>query len=931
VTTDPVPSSLAVAGFPARVGVGTPGSFTVTARDAGGATLTGYRGTVYLSTTDPRAQIPVSYTFTADDSGTHTFQATLNSLGTQAITATDLADRVRGTQSGILVVPPAPVVTLSPFTPTEGKPFDAAPAFDGTGGRNDYAQVPSALVVGGAITVEAWVKNNNVLAPWARIIDFASGPDTNNIIFGWQGNSGHLYFETHNGTQTNMLVTPDLFPQGQWVHVAAVNDGNGMGFVYINGVPVASGVQMIPATATRTFQYIARSNYGADAFFQGSLQEVQVWTTTRSVTQIQSDMRGLTGAEAGLAAYYPMDEGSGATLFDKTAHHYDATFASTLAGRQPLWVGDSWPGPGKVVATFTGGDSTSRASDFTALITWGDGHTSNGTISPDGHGGFTVTGSNTFAEEGPATPTVRVTDAFQSTGMAQGTATVLDPAVVPRGGFAVLAVAGVASRMQTVATFTDPGGAEAAGDYSAVISWGDNTQSAGTVTGPVGGAFTVQGSHSYAQANSYVVTVTLRHDSAPDAMTSGTALVLAPSFQLVVSGFPSPLTAGNTGRFTVAAQDQLGEPASGYRGTVHFSSSDPLAGLPADYAFTAADGGTRQFDARLVTAGTQSLTATDTANPALAGSQSGVVVRPANHFTVSLSSGQVTAGRAETFTLAILDADGNPVTDYTGTVHFTSSDPQAVLPADYTFTPADRGTHVFGAALRTAGTQTITATDRNFNLITGTSSGITVLPSAVAARFAVGGFPSPVQAGTLADLQVTAYDAYGNVSTGYAGTVTFSSSDRQADLPGDYTFTGSEGGTHTFMVRLKTAGTAMIRVADRANGASGSQGGITVTPGAAASFVLTGITSPVAAGSVVVFTLTAVDAYGNGGAVYVGAVHFSSSDATAYLPADYTFAAGDHGTQTFAVVFNGVGTQTLTAQDTLDPTITGTRGGIVVV
>jgi hypothetical protein len=50
-------------------------------------------------------------------------------------------------------------------------------------------------------------------------------------------------------------------------------------------------------------------------------------------------------------------------------------------------------------------------------------------------------------------------------------------------------------------------------------------------------------------------------------------------------------------------------------------------------------------------------------------------------------------------------------TGYSGTVHFTSSDGAANLPANYTFTGADAGTHTFTVTLRTAGGQTVTATD----------------------------------------------------------------------------------------------------------------------------------------------------------------------------------------------------------------------------
>jgi hypothetical protein len=422
LTEEPV-ARLVVSGLPPRIPGGTPVTFTVTALDSEGERLEDYRGTVYFSSSDPSAQLPPVYTFTSRDRGRHTFTTTINTFGVQSITASDLAARVRGTQSGIQVVPTPPVVTGgTTVTATAGKTLGVAVRFDGA---DDYIQVPSSLVVGGAVTVEAWVKSANVFAPWARVIDFSNGPDTDNIILGWQGGSGRLYWETHQGTQTRQIVAPALFPQNQWVHVAAVNDGNGMGFLYINGVLVASGPQLIPATEPRSEQWVARSAYGGDAFFQGAMEELHVWNTVRSAAQVQMDMTQLTGNEPGLVLYYPLDEGSGSTAFDRTANHYDGTLTSIGAGDQPAWVADPGPGPGRVVATFTSGDPSASASSFTATITWGDGHTSAGTITPNGQGGFFVTGSNTYAAPGTYPISVTVTDAFGGTGTGQSTAQVV--------------------------------------------------------------------------------------------------------------------------------------------------------------------------------------------------------------------------------------------------------------------------------------------------------------------------------------------------------------------------------------------------------------------------------------------------------------------------------------------------------------------------
>ena len=75
------------------------------------------------------------------------------------------------------------------------------------------------------------------------------------------------------------------------------------------------------------------------------------------------------------------------------------------------------------------------------------------------------------------------------------------------------------------------------------------------------------------------------------------------------------------------------------------------------------------------------------------------------------------------FTVTAQDQFNNTATGYAGTVHFTSSDGNATLPADSTLT---NGVGTFNATLKTAGNQTITATDTVTNSITGTSNTITV-------------------------------------------------------------------------------------------------------------------------------------------------------------------------------------------------------------
>ena len=92
------------------------------------------------------------------------------------------------------------------------------------------------------------------------------------------------------------------------------------------------------------------------------------------------------------------------------------------------------------------------------------------------------------------------------------------------------------------------------------------------------------------------------------------------------------------------------------------------------------------------------------------------------HFSVS-GPAFTPSGTSFNFTVSALDASNNTVTSYSGTIHFTSTDPHAQLPPDSTLAS---GSKVFSAKLTTAGSQTITATDKATSAITGSSNSVNV-------------------------------------------------------------------------------------------------------------------------------------------------------------------------------------------------------------
>ena len=190
----------------------------------------------------------------------------------------------------------------------------------------------------------------------------------------------------------------------------------------------------------------------------------------------------------------------------------------------------------------------------------------------------------------------------------------------------------------------------------------------------------------------------------------------------------------------VSALDANNTIVTGYIGTIHFTSSDTQAAyFPQDVTLT---GGSGNFVVTLKTVGTQTITATDSVTSSITGvsgsiavsigAVSGFAITPVALPTFpglpaaypnnpNAPSTFATTGIPVIFSVMAFDAYGNAEPTYNGTVHFTSSDSAAVLPASGTVTG---GVGSFTATLMTPGSQSITAADINTPSITGGSGPI---------------------------------------------------------------------------------------------------------------------------------------------------------------------------------------------------------------
>jgi hypothetical protein len=211
-------------------------------------------------------------------------------------------------------------------------------------------------------------------------------------------------------------------------------------------------------------------------------------------------------------------------------------------------------------------------------------------------------------------------------------------------------------------------------------------------------------------------------------LIAASTAMAATSLEVVL---PDQSTTGVSFAFTVTARTGAAVDTA-YTGTVHFTSSDPSATLPADYTFTPADAGTHTFNATMATSGdlentrNQSITATDTATSSIQGTDVTTVKWAPDVVRRIVIQAPDEVDRTVPFegTVIAWNADYQPVPGYTGTVHFSGST-GLVLPADYTFTPADAGTHTFTFTANRGGHLVIAVTDVSQPQI-GSSDGVHV-------------------------------------------------------------------------------------------------------------------------------------------------------------------------------------------------------------
>lgn len=227
-----------------------------------------------------------------------------------------------------------------PLPSLDGAPAGYALSFDGvddytTAGNGGFGTVADTM------TIELWVR-------------FESGATDQDFVALRTNFESGVRVGIHDGTiavrrvyvDRVLAAAPALPPADVWHHVAYSFDQI-TNALYVDGVLVDA--QVLSTDGRTPNQVWLGSIDGVNALFRGRMDEVRIWSLTRSAAEIQADMKhgpaaGSSGVIDGLLAYWTFDDDrSGGRSADGSGRGNDATLGDGIAQRMPARIPSDAP------------------------------------------------------------------------------------------------------------------------------------------------------------------------------------------------------------------------------------------------------------------------------------------------------------------------------------------------------------------------------------------------------------------------------------------------------------------------------------------------------------------------------------------------------------------------------------------------------------
>lgn len=230
-------------------------------------------------------------------------------LARQVITNDDSTLQTNVVAEPLLAGPKALTAALGGVPPAGCLPGMAL-SFDGTTGRVrvDTGSGDQSLDLAGAsFTIEFWAKVSDP-AREQYLLAQPGGPGTlGQLRLGFRA-GGQFAFDLGTASPQGAFTTGSTHTNTDWRHWACVFDAGAFTqLIYRDGLLTATNILPGPYTGAGP---IDLGGWGARPF-HGLLDELRLWKTARSASEIRGAMhKRLIGAEAGLAVYFRFDQAS---------------------------------------------------------------------------------------------------------------------------------------------------------------------------------------------------------------------------------------------------------------------------------------------------------------------------------------------------------------------------------------------------------------------------------------------------------------------------------------------------------------------------------------------------------------------------------------------------------------------------------------------
>ena len=148
--------------------------------------------------------------------------------------------------------------------------------FDGT---SAYVDVGEISLGGGPMTFEFYAQWNS-LNSWSRIMDFGSGEANNNIIIANDSDTDTFAFSIYDGGALGNDIKASSVTVNSLDHWVITWDDSDIKTYKNNVVIDTIGASSYLTTRTTTNNYLGKSNWSTNGYFDGSIAYVRIWNGT---------------------------------------------------------------------------------------------------------------------------------------------------------------------------------------------------------------------------------------------------------------------------------------------------------------------------------------------------------------------------------------------------------------------------------------------------------------------------------------------------------------------------------------------------------------------------------------------------------------------------------------------------------------------------